>query len=154
MTKALKITMATYGAIGILYGLSYLLIPDQMSTLQGAEVSDFLIAIEMTLGASVLAVGIFVVIAARDPILHLLWVRFAIVFALLFFATAVYSGLALFTDFSQAMVGVILHGVFAALLLFLYPRRAQRNRENSAAQAHTGPQRAEGVTATRPSALP
>ncbi len=157
MTRPLKVAMATYGAIGVLYGLSYLVIPEQLSTLQGAEdVSDFLIAIEMALGASVLAVGTFVVIAARDPIRHILWVQFAIVFALLFLSTAVYSGLALFTEFSQALVGVILHGVFAALLLFLYPRRTQRSRENSASQdeAHTGPQRAEGVTGTRPSALP
>lgn len=122
MTKALKVAMATYGTIGVLYGLSYLLIPERLSALQGAEeVSDFLIAIEMALGASVLAVGVFVVTAARDPVRHILWVRFAILFAMLFAATAVYSGIALFTDFSQALVGVILHGVFATALLVLYP---------------------------------
>jgi hypothetical protein len=156
MTKALKVVMAAYGVAGIVFGLGYLIFPEQLSTLQGAEeVSDFLVAIEMTLGASVLAVGIFAVLAARDPIRNILWVQFAIVFALLFVATAVYSGVVLFADFNSALVGVTLHGVFAALLLILYPWGTRRTREQRATpeSPHRGPLPGEGVTGTRPSAL-
>lgn len=128
MTKALKIVMATYGTVGILFGVSYLLIPEQMSELQGAEeMSAFLIATKMALGAGLVPVGLFIVISGRDQARHLLGVRFAILVALLFLTVSLYAGIVLYDEFSEALGGVILHGVFGALLLILYPRQAARD---------------------------
>ncbi|HEX6299767.1 MAG TPA: hypothetical protein VF148_04820 [Acidimicrobiia bacterium] len=124
MTKSLKIALATYGIGLTLVGLSYLVLPEEMSELQGAEeLSAFLVGTKMVLGASLLAVGVFVVIAARDPIRNILWVRFAIVFALLFVAVSVYLGAFVKAEFSEVIDGILIHGVFAALLLILYPRQ-------------------------------
>ncbi len=122
MNKGLKIAMTAYGIGGALFGLSYLLIPDRMSEIQGAEVlTSFLTATKMTLGASLVAVGVFAAIAARDPIRNILWVRFTIVFATLFLGVAIYSGAVLFEDMGEAAVGWVIHGTFAVALLALYP---------------------------------
>lgn len=132
MTRALKIAMATYGIGGALFGLSYLLLPEEMSELQGAEViSPYLIGTKMVLGASLVAVGTFVVIAAWDPIRNVLWVRFAIVFALLFVGVSIYLGAFGKAEFSEVADGILIHGTFAALLLLLYPRQSVRGGETT-----------------------
>lgn len=128
MTRALKTTMTIYGTTGSLFGVSYLLLPRLMSELQGAEDSSaFLVATKMALGASLVPVGVFLLIASRDPIKNIVWVRFAIMFSLLFLGVSLYSGFVLFTHFSQAWFGVTLHGVFAGLLLALYPWKSIRD---------------------------
>ena len=138
MNKALKLVMAIYGVGGSLFGLSYVFLPEQMAELQGAEeLSAFLVATKMVLGASLIAAGVFLVLAARDPIRNILWVRFAIVFALLFLTVAVYVGTVLYTDFSQALFGVVLHGTFAVLLLILYPWQTVRGGEQAASDTRT-----------------
>lgn len=124
MTKALKVTMAAYGIAGTLFGLSYLIIPTQMSEAQGAEViTDFLIANKMTLGTALVLVGVSVIFAARDPINNITWLRFAAAFALAFALLSVYVGLFVYEEFDRVWLGLIIHGPFAALFLVLYPRR-------------------------------
>lgn len=139
MTRALKIVMATYGVGGTLFGLSYLLFAERMSELQGAEaITPYLIGTKMVLGASLVAVGTFVVGASRDPIRHVLWVRFAIVFALLFTAVSVYLGLFVKAEFSEVLDGIFIHGTFAVSLLFLYPRRNRGAEERAASPGRAG----------------
>ncbi|HEX6299773.1 MAG TPA: hypothetical protein VF148_04850 [Acidimicrobiia bacterium] len=139
MIKALKIVMATYGTVGILFGLSYLLMPGQMSELQGAEeLSAFLIATKMALGASLVPVGLFVVISGRDPVRHVLGVRVAILVALLFTTVALYAGTVLYDEFSQALFGVMLHGVFAVALLVFYPWRTVPGGKQTASIEEAG----------------
>lgn len=117
MTKALKITMGIYGIGGTLVGLSYLFFPRE--------------DVRMVLGASLVAVGTFVVIAARDPIRNILWVRFAIVFALLFTAVSIYLGAVVRGEFRSVLDGIFIHGTFAVLLLILYPRQKVRDGEQA-----------------------
>ena len=117
MTKALKITMATYGIGGTVVGLLYIFTPRE--------------DVRKVLGASLLAVGIFVAIAARDPIRHILWVRFAILFALLFTAVSIYLGAVVRGEFRSVLDGISIHGTFAALLLILYPRKKVREGEQA-----------------------
>jgi hypothetical protein len=138
--------MTVYGIGGSLFGLFYLVFPEQSSVMQSGEAaSAFLVATKMALGASLLAVGIFVAAAARDPIKNILWARFAIAFALSFLAVALYSGAVLFASFSQALLGETIHGLFAALLIAFYPwgwRRRDRGLSPSfqgRAGSHTGP---------------
>jgi membrane associated rhomboid family serine protease len=121
MTKALKITMATYGIGGTVVGLLYIFTPRE--------------DVRKVLGASLLAVGIFVVIAARDPIRHILWVRFAILFALLFTAVSIYLGAVVRGEFRSVLDGISIHGTFAALLLILYPRKKVRDGEQAPSPA-------------------
>jgi len=130
MLKALKIAMAAYGIGGALFGLLYLLAPQQAIVMQSPEggTTPFLIATKMALGAGILGAGFFSALAARDPIRNIHWLRFGIVNAALFLAVALYSGFVLYEDVSQAMVGIVLHGGFGIALLALYPRGATARR--------------------------
>lgn len=132
MSKALKVAMSVYGIVGTLFGLFYLFFPRQATEMQGFQAdSTYLIATKMALGASLVAVGIFVIAAARDPIRNILWAKFAITFSMLFLSVALYSGFRLFAEVSQASVGIIIHGVAAAALLALYPWSRRRKSEKS-----------------------
>ena len=122
----LKATMILYGLGNAVFGVLYLVAPDQLALMQGAEsASAYLTSTKMALGAGLAVAGVFIVIAARDPVKRLLWVKFAIALAVLFSAVAWYSGLVLFDDLGQASTGVIIHGVFALLLLALYPKASR-----------------------------
>lgn len=117
MSKALNIVMGIYG-IGLnVVGFLYIFTPRE--------------DVRKVLGASLLAVGIFLVIAARDPNRHILWVRFAIVFALLFTAVSTYLGAVVRGEFRSVLDGIFIHGTFAALLLILYPRKKVRDGEQA-----------------------
>jgi hypothetical protein len=134
MKNALKMTMTVYGAVGTLFGLWYIILPRQAIEIQSPNgvVTAYLVGTKMALGASILAVGIFLMIAARDPAKNILWAKFAVVFATLFLAVALYSGFLLYGDVSVALVGIIIHGVAAAALLAFYPWSGRRTREQAA----------------------
>lgn len=117
MTKALKIVLASYG-IGItVAGFLHFFFAD--------------VDVERTLGVALVAVGPFLFIAARDPIRQIQWVRFAIVFALLFTAVSIYLGAVVRGEFRSVLDGIAIHGTFAALLLILYPRKKMRDPEQA-----------------------
>lgn len=130
MIKALKITMAIYGIAGSLFGLFYLLAPQQAITMQSPEsvATPYLIATKMALGAGILGAAFFAALAARDPIKNIQWVRFGIVNATLFLLVSLYTGFVLYEEVSQAIVGIVLHGVFGIALFVLYPRGASINQ--------------------------
>ncbi len=128
MMKALKVTMIVYAVIGILFGLAYIFIPRQLGAMLGHEAGPASVAAQgVVLGASFVAACIFLIIAARDPLKHILWVKYAIVFAILMLAAELYSFVIGYLDFSQAVIGIIIHAVFAAALLAFYPWRAARS---------------------------
>lgn len=70
MIKALKITMATYGISGSIFGLLYLLAPQKAISIHSPEsvATPYLIATKMALGAGILGAAFFAALAARDPI--------------------------------------------------------------------------------------
>lgn len=124
--------MTLYGVGAALFGLSYLLFPREMSSLQGGEIATpYLLATKMALGATILVAGAFAAIAARQPLPDLVWVRFAITIAALLFGVSVYSGLVLFSDLGQAAVGLAIHGVFGVALLVFYLRATADRRDDS-----------------------
>jgi hypothetical protein len=128
--KALKITMAAYGISGSIFGLLYLLAPQQAIAMQSPEsvATPYLIATKMALGAGIFAPAFFAVLAARDPIKNIQWVRYGIVNAALFLSVALYTGFILQGDIIEAIVGIVLHGGFGTALLVLYPRRTLTNQ--------------------------
>ncbi len=128
MIKALKVTMIVYAVIGILFGLAYIFVPRQLSTMFGFEEGPaHVAAMSAALGVSWVAACIFLIIAARDPLKHILWVKYVIVFAILMLAAELYSLILGYIDFSHAVMGIIIHAVFAAALLAFYPWRAARS---------------------------
>ena len=125
MIKPLKVTMIVYAVIGIVFGLVYIFVPRQLAAMFGHEAGPAGVTeLAATVGVSLVAVGIFLIIAARDPIKHILWVKYAIVFAILSLAAQLYSVILGHTTLGQALTAIIIHAVFAAGLLAFYPRRA------------------------------
>jgi hypothetical protein len=123
MRNALGIAMRAYGAIGALFGLAFFFFPRQiLETMQGAtDLSDVAVASAMNFGAVLLPAGVLLLVAGGEPTTTL--VRFAIAIAVFSLATAVYSGAVLLDEFSEALVGLIIHGVFAVTLISLYGAR-------------------------------
>lgn len=125
MIKPLKVTMIVYAVIGIVFGLAYIFVPRQLGAMFGYEEGPASVAaMAAALGVSFVSACIFLIIAARDPLKHILWVKYAIVFAILSFAAELYSLILGHVNFSQAGMGIIIHAVFAAALLAFYPWRA------------------------------
>ena len=130
MIKPLKATMILYAVIGILFGLAYIFVPRQLAAMFGHDTLPTLAgALTAALGVSFVSACIFLIIAARDPIKHILWVKYAIVFAILMLAAELYSVILGHITLGQALTAIIIHAVFAAALLAFYPWRAARSGE-------------------------
>ena len=121
--------MIVYAVAGIVYGLAYIFASSQLSAMLGHEVGPSVNALLVYLGASFLPVCIFLMIATRDPLKNILWVKCAILFAILMLAAHIYSFILGYINFSQAIMDIIIHAVFAAALLAFYPWRVVRSSE-------------------------
>jgi hypothetical protein len=127
MIKGLKVAMIVYAAIGILFGLGYIFIPEQLGTMFGYEEGPaYVAAFAATIGVCLISACVFLIIAARDPLRNILWVKYAILFAILSLAAELYSTIRGYIDFSQSGMAIIIHAVFAVAFLALYPWRAAR----------------------------
>jgi Ca2+/Na+ antiporter len=126
MIKALRVVMIVFGAIGILAGLSDMIVPDQVAKLYGfGEIADYVRWISALGGASFVAAAIWVIVASRDPIRHINWVKFEITKSLLFTAVTAYSIIQGYVSFSQVGALLILFAIFAVLFLVFYPWRVK-----------------------------
>ncbi len=124
MIKALKVTMIVWGIIGILYGLAYVFIPNQYGDMFGFEKTpEYVLGLIASLGGCFIAVAVFIIAAARDPLRNISWVKFAILFSVLNLVTESYSVIRGYVDFAQAGMGIILYAIFAAAFLVFYPWR-------------------------------
>ena len=128
MIKPLKVTMIVYAVIGILIGLAMIFVPRQLFTMFGHEAWPASVAaLGAELGVSFVAACIFLIIASRDPLKHILWVKYLIVLAILFFAANLYSVILGYSNFSDEVIGIIMNAVFAAALLAFYPWRVAKS---------------------------
>lgn len=130
MTKALKIVLGAYGVGITVAGFLHFFFADE--------------DVERTLGVALVAVGPFLFIAAWDPIRQIQWVRFAIVFALLFTAVSIYLGAVVRGEFRSVLDGIAIHGTFATLLLILYPRKKVPDREQESSPHRISERRTVG----------
>ena len=130
MTKALRVVLIVYGAILLVMGLGGIIFPDQISGLFGMEeVTDDIIYLATIISTFSISVGIWLIIAGRDPLGNIYWVKFAITKAVLFVVVELYLIIQGYVDFNQIVAAIILDGVFAVLFLALYPWRAARTSE-------------------------
>ena len=127
MIRALKVTMIVWGVIGILFGLAFIFIPRELGDMFGFEhgPASTLYLLGM-LGVCLIAPSVFLIAAARDPLRHIYWVKFAILGCLLSLAIALYSLVQGFVNFSQVGMNIIMFAVFAAAFLAFYPWRAAK----------------------------
>ncbi|MFC2068370.1 hypothetical protein ACFLTP_05130 [Chloroflexota bacterium] len=103
----------------------YIFFPRQLGAIFGHDVNLAFGAEERTVFAfSLVAFGIFLIIASLDPLKHILWVKYAIVFAILSIAAYFYIFILGYTNSASALTAVIIHAIFVAALLVFYPWRA------------------------------
>jgi hypothetical protein len=121
--KALKVILIVWAATGILMGLAFLFIPEQLGAMQGYEQGPAYIPYFLAmLGIGMIVPSIFIIVAmTRDLLKNILWVQMAITWAILLVAVDVYSALIGFVSFNQVMMPVIVDGVFFVLLMVFYP---------------------------------
>jgi len=126
MLKALKVILIVFGAMYAVLGVLQAFFPNVISAMMNlGEMPDVcspgLYALAAS-GVSLIAGGIFLIIAGtRDILRNILWVQFAMLWAILFVAIAVFSVLMGYVTFNQAMGGIISDSVFFILLLIFYP---------------------------------
>ncbi len=127
MLKALKVTMYVWGVVGILFGLAFILIPEQLGEMMGYQPGpDYVHYMLASLGGVFIAGSVFIIIAARDPLKYINWVKFAILSSLLGLVLGLYSIVMGYVNFTQAGTGVIIDAVFAAALFAFYPYKAAK----------------------------
>ena len=130
MILGLKIVLIVFGVRNILFGLALIVTPQLVANLWGlGEITDYVPFIMGALGISLIAPSVWLIAAARDPVRHITWVKFGILWMILAVVVPIYSIIQGAVDFSQAGTGIIMDGVFAVALLVFYPYRAARGGE-------------------------
>jgi len=128
MMQVLKVALIVFGAIHILLGLAFILAPNQTATMMGfGEIGDPAVYIAAICGVTFIAASVWLIIIARDPLKHITWVKFAILWPLLGIVVQLYLVVQGVVDFSQARLGIIDDAVFAVVFLAFYPYRAIRS---------------------------
>jgi len=126
MLKALKVILIVFGALSALSGLMHIFAPEMLKAMIGlGEMPEAckpaLLSMTMV-GVAFVAGGVYLIIAGTKDILrHIYWVQFALLWAILAVAGAVYSVLMGYVTFNQVMMPVIMDSVFFILLMVFYP---------------------------------
>ena len=127
MTKALKVVMIVYGIVHIFLGLFDIFAHDLVAKMFGfTQVPSYVNWMGEVIGALFTAIGFWVVVASRDPLRNINWVKLIITTASLVLVVGVHSVLVGYVQFSQVGASIVLAGIFVAALLACYPWRAAR----------------------------
>ena len=128
MIKGLRVAMIIWAAIAILVGLAYIFFPSQLGEMGGFEKGPaWVLYILALLGICYIAIGAFIIRAARDPLKNILWVQFAIAVAILIVVIDAYSIMRGLVTFNQEGGPLIINAVFAVAFLALYPWRVAKS---------------------------
>ncbi|HEY78880.1 MAG TPA: hypothetical protein G4O09_07190 [Dehalococcoidia bacterium] len=124
MLRALKVTLIVFGVVEIIFGLGFTFFMPEMGDMFGfGDVPDWALYMGALLGLTLIAVSVFLIAAARNPLKHIWWVKFAILWALTGVIAGLYSLIVGYVDFGQAGMGIIWDAAVAAALLIFYPWR-------------------------------
>ena len=128
MMRGLQAALIIYGAISALLGLMLIVAPNQAASMFGfGEIADYTRYFMALCGISFIAPGVWLVVAGRNPLQHITWVKFAILWSILALVAGLYSIVQGVVTFNQAGTGIILDAVFAVAFLALYPYQAARS---------------------------
>ena len=124
MAKVLKVVMIVWAVMNILLGLGMVFAPGQLFSSFGlAQAPAYMPYFLTNLADGFILTGIMIILAARDPLKHIMWLQFIIAWSLLDAIAAVYLVLRGNVTFSQASFGLIVDIIFPATFLILYPWR-------------------------------
>jgi hypothetical protein len=124
MLRALRVVLIVYGAILLAMGVVGIILPDQVAGMFGVEgVTDDIIYMAMAVSVFSLVSGVWIIVAARDLLRNIIWVKFSITMAGLSAVLLAYSSIRGYIDFLQVLPALILWIVFVVLFLVFYPWR-------------------------------
>ena len=130
MSTALKVVLIVYGVVLLLMGLVGIILPEQVSRMFGVEeVNDSIIYLAMSVSVFSLVSGIWILVAARDLLRNIIWVKFSITMAGLSAVLLGYSSIKDYIDFMQVLPAIILWVIFIVLFLVFYPWKGARADE-------------------------
>jgi hypothetical protein len=130
MIKGLKVTMIVLAVVEICFGLGFLFFMPAMGAMLGFEQGpDYIQYVGALLGVTLIVISIFIIAAAKDPLRHIYWVKFAIWWCVAGVLAALYSMIMGYVNFGQAGMGTIWDALVAAALLIFYPWRGAREEK-------------------------
>jgi hypothetical protein len=134
MLKALKVAMIIYAIAAIAVSVMMIFLPAQFASIFGIEKGDIKNANSVELGFSFIAFGIFLIIAATNPLKYIIMVKFAIVFAISCLCSVIYSIALDYYTIQLGLSGIIIHAVFAIAFLAFYPWKKSLSSSQPSAQ--------------------
>jgi hypothetical protein len=127
MILALKVALVVFGVVEIVFGVLVGAFPENAASMAGVDtVSGYLKYTMASLGVTLAIAGVFIIIAAWNPLRHINWVKFSIVwciFGALVGLAAVIEG---YVEFGHAGMQIIMDAAFAVIFLALYPYKLAR----------------------------
>jgi hypothetical protein len=127
MTKVLKVLVIIYSIIFIAIGVLAIAFPEQAADMVGFnDVSDLARYYMGAAGTIWIAVGIWGIIAAFNLLKNIIVVKLLITAGLLSSIGQIVFAIQGYADFSDLLVGILIDGVFAILLLICYPWKASQ----------------------------
>lgn len=126
--RNLQVALILFGAIHLAQGVVLITNPDRIAKLMefvelGVELPDYVPYLMALLGSAFIAAGVWFIIAGRDPVGNITWVKFAILWSILLLVIQLYSLAQGYVDFSQVWLGIFEDAIFAVAFLFFYPYR-------------------------------
>jgi hypothetical protein len=132
MIKALRVVMIAWAVVGILFGLGFILVPEQMVASVGFQSGPPYVPYFLgLLGMAYVVSGVFVIMAARDPLKDVRWVKLALAWTLLDIVAVLYHIIRGNVTFGQAGFVLFIDGIFTILFLVFYPWRAAQNTDRT-----------------------
>jgi hypothetical protein len=124
MIKGLKVVMIAWAVVGILFALGFFFAPERLCSMFGFEkVPPYVPYFLSIIGIAYILSSVFVIIAARNPLKHIMWVQLATAWSLLEAIATSYFIIRGNINFSQAGMGLIINVIFFVVFPALYPWR-------------------------------
>ena len=127
MILALKLALVIFGVVEIVFGILFSAFPENTASMAGVnEVSGYLKYTMASLGITLVIASVFIIMAAWNPLRHINWVKFTIVWCIFGALAGLASVIAGYVEFSHAGMQIIIDAAFAVIFLALYPYRMAR----------------------------
>jgi hypothetical protein len=129
MARALKVLLYLYGLIFIVDALFFIFFQNQTSSfLKMDKFNDTTAFFVMQLGVVYLAIGIWLIIAGRNPLKHLHWIKFIFTLLPIGIAAIIYAYVKDYIGLSILGPMTALDVIIVICLAVFYPRSGVKNK--------------------------
>jgi hypothetical protein len=131
VARALKVLLFLYGLIFVVDGLFFIFLQNQTADfLKMDRFSDTTSFFVMQLGAVYIAIGVWLIIAGRNPLKHLHWIKFIFTMLPIGIAAIIYAYVKDYIGLGVLGPMTALDVIIVICLVILYPRSGVKGKEN------------------------